>query len=565
MASKVPTTTPQSGDVFPLTKLAPDIQYIVFQSLCYHCGKGENDAMAMLDHDPCEQTQALRNLCLTSKHTKSLAEHILYHFPRIYSYTNFFQTIRARSDLASQVKVVTWVYKEDVERFLLSRRSDTTRDRTPRENIQYLRDLAKELKLSDTGLEFIQTFFHYPQSAEDDVDVHSKQEMHKAFDNLITSLLLGLCPRLEFAFVNLDDGQENSRYHSFPIPTMRFQYLPGLVLERPNGFPSLRTLVVHNTRHADPNALGIDSISFLWKSLPNLQRLIFFRRFEETCPVQPSQPCKDQFDREPLPNLKELRFVHYSRFDRPLPLPAITELVSRCTQLEQFAFSPMALQGVVFPPSQLIRAIAAASCTLRRLVINCLILESSSVDASQLITDLRQFTQLQSVVLDQSVFCRHHHYPNADAPPDCLTRILPASICRLTINMHSHKMSPCAPVVDLLALGAAAANGSFPHLQHLRVQMIYADLDVDYVSATGSASTSVSDIDNSALLAPPDAEMSCPKRETQQMLLTAFAETAVVLDVDCYSGDLCEPSAADWRPPHELRWRFSTLLVRDEL
>lgn len=397
MASDSATSVPQPN-VFPLTRLAPDIQYVIYQSLCRHC-TSESDAMAILYHDPCQQTEILRNLCLVSRRTKSLAQSILYHFPRIYSYTALFRTLRARPDLAGQVKVVTWVYKEDASRPLYPERLTPGRDLTPREDISYLGSLALELKLEerDTGsLEFARTFEPYPKSADEAAEETFKQEMHKAFDNLLISIMLGLCPRLEFASLNLDDGQELDRLQLRPVKAMRFQYLPGLIRQNPSGFPALRTLVIHNTLHNDPNVLNIGSISFLWKALPNLQRLLFFRGFAECEPDAVSPACNDQLDhvdaRESLRSLKELRFVRYARYERLLPLPAIASLISKCTQLERFSFSPMDMEGMVFPPLQLVRALSAASCTLRELIINCPILETYMVDVIQLIIDLRQFS-----------------------------------------------------------------------------------------------------------------------------------------------------------------------------
>lgn len=106
--------------------------------------------MSILYHDPGEETRSLMNLCLTSRHVQSLAQPILYHFPRVYSYTDFFRTLHARPDLASSVKVQRWIYMDEKNRGL-SILYKTGCLRELREDIWYLRSLAIELELSDIG------------------------------------------------------------------------------------------------------------------------------------------------------------------------------------------------------------------------------------------------------------------------------------------------------------------------------------------------------------------------------------------------------------------------------
>ncbi|CEJ91971.1 hypothetical protein VHEMI07653 [[Torrubiella] hemipterigena] len=521
--------------------------------------------MAVLYHDPYEQTRTLGNLCLVSRHIQSLAQGLLYHFPRIYSYAGFFRTIDSRPELANCVKVMTWVYREDVSRFLFPRRDIPGTVLTAREDIWYLRALAMQLKLQNTEvLEFAPIFIDYNENDEDMLDLFFKHEIFKAFDNLVTSIMLGLCSRLEFLSINLEDGQEALRLQSLPRKATRFQYLPGLIHQRPEGFPFLHTLVIQNTLHDDPNVLGIGSLSFLWKSLPSLQRLIFFRSSTEQYPGQVSPACNDQVDdaEESLRYLKELRFVRCSRYDYPLPLPAIANLVSKCTALELFTFSPVLVEGGTFPPSQLVDAISTTACTLRQLVINCPILDASAVDATRLVTDLRQFTQLQSLVLDQSVFCHHHHFPDSDASPECLTSMLPANIHTLTINIHY----PCNPMVDLVALGASVSNGEFSFLRYLRVQVVFAEPSKDDPLDV----TSTSYEQNPALLAlgarlsDPEWSLLAYRKEIRQILSKAFETTNVVLDVDCFRGCLYQPVNADDWSPHRVSTRFSKNLIHEE-
>ncbi|CEJ91030.1 hypothetical protein VHEMI06772 [[Torrubiella] hemipterigena] len=268
-------------------------------------------------HNPREQTNTLSSLCLASRYMRALAERVLDHFPRIYSYTEFFRTLQSRPELAEYVKVLTWVYFEDMGRPWVPLPGKSS---IPRENIWYLRSLATELKLSDLELrKFEETFSEYPQSADSEISANYDDGMCQAFDNLVTSLMLGLCPRLELASVNFEDAQEKLRRQNLPQNPVTFQYLPGLVQQRFDnyGFRSLRTLVIQNTMLDKPNMVAIGSISCVLKALPNLQRLMFYRGFSEEYPDDDLPWSDDELDaaHSSLRNLKELTFTCYSRFE----------------------------------------------------------------------------------------------------------------------------------------------------------------------------------------------------------------------------------------------------------
>lgn len=252
--------------------------------------------MSILYHKPREQTEALRNLCLSSRGMNSLAQRILYHFPRIYSYTDFFRTLRARPELADCVKVQRWVYE-----------NDTRPGNDHREDIFYLRELAAERGLDDTEMdEFSHMFRDYPWGDEQDVTGTGRYEFGIAFDNLITALTLALCPRLEFLSINLDDARHDLR-DCFPDPA-KYRYLPGLV--RPDGFRFLHTLVLQNSLHHDPNMLGLHRVPFIWSLFPSVRRLIFFRgtsedHFGTSILIRDDEPLPE-YSWEALPHLKEL-------------------------------------------------------------------------------------------------------------------------------------------------------------------------------------------------------------------------------------------------------------------
>lgn len=554
-------TTPHCPQ-FPFTKLSRDLQHSVIESLCGHCTNREH-AIAILRHNPRQQTNTLSSLCLVSRHMRALAEGVLYHFPRIYSYTDFFRTIQARPELAGYVKVLTWIYFEDMDRLLLPLPGKSS---IPRENIWYLRSLATELKLSDLELrKFEETFSDYPQSADSEVSSNYDDGMPQAFDNLVTSIMLGLCPRLELASVNFEDAQEMLRRQYLPRNPVVFRYLPGLVQQRfaNYGFRFLRTLVVQNTMQDKPNMLGIGSISCLLKALPNLQRLVFYRGYSEEYPDDDLPWSDDELDtaQSSLHSLKELTFTCYSRFEKPLPLPAIKDLVSRCTQLERFNFSPMGLEKDVFSPRKLIDALSSTTSTLRHLTINCHIAEIFAVGPREVISDLTQFTRLQSLVLDQPTFCHHHHH-EIYIKPDCLTSILPESIYRLTINMYS----PCTPVVDLVALGEAVSKGHFTNLRHLRAQMIFADQKDETRTSNSTpeacdSSKTMSDKSDLNMIKIP--VLNCSRDELRNMLLQAFVATNVALDVACFSGCVKREFIAGCIPPEGTLPKFSINLVQE--
>lgn len=189
--------TAPEGQSFPFTRLPPDIQYNVCQSLCGHCTNA-GEPLAILDHEPDEGTKALRNLCLVSRDLCAASQGILYHFPRIYSYTDFFRTLKARPDLSNSVKVQRCIYKDETERQPESRRED----------IWYLRRLAADLGLDDTdpaAVKAIYTYYH--DRDERDVFGDGRYSVGMAFDSFATALTLSLCSRLEFLTLNLNDTE----------------------------------------------------------------------------------------------------------------------------------------------------------------------------------------------------------------------------------------------------------------------------------------------------------------------------------------------------------------------
>lgn len=519
---------------FPFTRLPPDVQYNVCQSLCAHCGNG--DPMALLYHSPAEQTETLRNLALTSRCMQSLTQGILYHFPRVHSYTDFFRTLRARPDLADSVKVLTWIY-DDERKYHRHWPPSERPERSPREDIIYLRSLAMELKLQDTGLvEFEDMFEYYPAGAEGDDHGSAALAMDVAFDNLATSITMALCARLEFLSINLEDGWHEDRDRPDHQDPAKFPFLPGLIKQRPEGFRFLQTLVLQNTLHHDPNTLGIDRASFLWNLFPNTKCLIFFKcRSEEhnfTDILVPEDELRPEDSWEALPHLKDLRFLRYSRNKRELPLPAIARLISKCKELEKFSFSPGPFLDKPFSPSRLMQIISSTAPTLRQLTVNCPIPNGSAIPPEELVgPELMKFTQLESLILDQAVFCHHHHLPDITKGAGCLTDILPHSLRRLTVNM----CATFAPIVDLVALGEAVSRGSFPNLTHLRAQMTFEDVhwpEVDNPTTKAQHQFRVApNIDRPPEVNKPLLE---PRRSRRRLISSAFEKTRVVLDIECF-------------------------------
>lgn len=528
-------SAPLDAESFPFTRLPPDVQYNVAQSLCAHCGN-EDDPMAILYHDPEDATQALMNLCLVSREMRSLAQGILYHFPRVYSYTDFFRTLHARPDLADNVKVQQCIYGDE-----MGRRPDENGESHHREDIWYLRSLAIELKLDDTDLvTFGKSYIDYPEGRDDDIHGTGYYEMRIDFDNLGSALTMALCPRLEFLAMELDDARlERRGMERFRNPA-KFKYLPGLAKKKPDCLPLVHTLVLRNIWHQDPNTLGIDRMSFLWNLLPNVKRLILFKATVDIetfgyLNIDPSEyDLLSEYSWKVLPHLKELRFLRFGRGDLEIPFPAIKRLVAKCSELEKFVFSPVLLDDNAYPPSRVLDSIVSASATLRHLTINCPISEASYVDAKHLIgSELQQFTALESLILDQAVFCHHHHNPTSTKDPDCLTDILPPDLRRLTLNIHAK----FAAINDIIVLGEAISYGEFPRLVYLRIQMTFEDEHWPEADPPATPREWES-VPTRAPLTGRPAEVNEPllepRRMRKKLITDAFDKTNVRLEIDFF-------------------------------
>lgn len=411
------------------------------------------------------------------------------------------------------------------------------REKPPREDIWYLRSLALELKLQDTELvEFRQTFAYYPAGAEDDDHGSAALATDVTFDNLATSITLALCPRLEFLSVNLEDGWIDDRDCEEHQEPAKFPYLHGLVKQRPEGFRFLHTLVLQNTLHHDPNNLGLDRASFLWNLFPNTKCLIFFKCTSEehsyTDILVPEDEPRPEYSWSALPSLRDIRFMRYSRDSRELPLPAIGRLIANCKELETFVFSPYNFIGKALSPSTLLQTISSSATTLRQLTVNCPIPNATNICVEQIIgPELKQFAQLEKLILDQAVFCYHHHCPDETRSADCLTSILPQSVRQLTINTHA----TFAPIVDLVSLGEATSRGYFPKLANLRVQMTFEDKYWPEVESPADPNERTFRIAPNEERAPEvNQPLLEPRRSQKRLIASAFAETKVLLDIECF-------------------------------
>lgn len=563
---------------FPFTKLPPDIQYNVVQSLCGHCGK-EDDPVAVFYHSTSEQTKTLMSLCLVSREMRSLAQNILYHYPRVYSYTSFFRTLQLRPELADSVKVQTKVYDDILWRRAEDDSGDQGYDNVQdgnqgsedgrgngrervsekdngndkgsdlyREDFSYLMGLVAELKLDNTEVaEFEEIFRHYPSKHAQDFTGVASAELYRVFDNLATCIIMVLCKRLEFLTVNLRDKEYRFMRDSNKWPT-KYPFLPGLVKHTPEGegLRYVHTLVLRNTRHLNSHMLGLDRASPLWLLLPNVKRLVLFYSIASyessvlrgwTTEYEPKDEPQPEYLWEALPHLKELRFVRYGWGPVDLPYIAIERMVSRCTELEKLTFSPALLYEWPFRPSKLLHAISSCAPTLRHLAINCPIPEAAYVDSTCLLgADLKQFTSIESLVLDQAVFCHHHHDPDSAAGAACLTNILPDNLQALTVNIHAW----LSPVIDIIALGDAKARGGFPKLRYLRIQMTFEDKcwpHSDPPPKPSSRSPSPCHMTWAPSEGLPDEvnlPLMEPRKRRQKQVLDAFKGTNVNVQMDFF-------------------------------
>lgn len=406
-----------------------------------------------------------------------------------------------------------------------------------RENIGSLRDLAVEMKLMNSGLgDFNRLFHYYPNENHREIEDAAPENMRMTFDNLIMALIMAFCARLELLSLNVENGR---LVYFLAEWSNRYPYLPTLAKQRPEGLVHLHTLLLRRTMHYSRNILGLDHVSCIWTLFPNVKRLIFFEALWGTDSPQHRLLTRYKPEDEPrpellwkaLPHIKELRFLRYSRRGLQLPLPAIQRFVSKCTSLEKFAFSPVTLDGPVFRPSLLVQGIV--SPTVRHLILNCPIDEAQNVDPAYLVgAELQQFTGLKSLIIDEGVFCRHHHDPENATGSECLTNILPANLETLTVNIHAW----LAAIIDIIALGDAVTAGRFAHLRYLRVQMTFEDR-----CWPATLPPEKGTYQGCGWIAPEEGRpdqvnepLLEPRKKRRKWILDAFKGTKVRVDVDFF-------------------------------
>lgn len=249
------------------------------------------------------------------------------------------------------------------------------------------------------------------------------------------------------------------------------------------------------------------------------------------------------------------------------PLPAMQRLVSRCKGLEKFTFSPLRLSNEffdnIFAPSAVLQTISSAASTLRHLTINCPINEGRFVDTAQLLgPELKTFTQLESLVLDQAVFCHHHHDAAiTKGRRDCLTGILPASLRQLTVNMHTM----FAPLTDLVALGEAVSCGDWPKLAFLRIQMTFEDQY--WPDADPPASLTPYHAVTLREMPPPEVNnpLLASRRALKRKVLNAFEGSKVSIQVE-YFRRRPDTRWSDWHlaSPFAPLWCDAQLIEEEE-
>jgi hypothetical protein len=240
------------------------------------------------------------------------------------------------------------------------------------------------------------------------------------------------------------DGQIKPRRFLSPSTTLR----------------SLRALtLVWRTDYID--VLGLAAATSLLEKAPSLELLQLCN-----CYMAPKGL--------PLENLKWLR-LHDSLFG----FEELRDLAEACSNLETFIFHTSIDDGDILPldygesiPEELQRGLLPCRDTLRHLEIQCGWATCGTYLQNRVITSLKEFTVLETLILDSSCICCREDdgldgssqiNGESSADVNLFLNLLPVSIISVTIN-DSH------PILyePILALAQEVRNGTFPRLKEFR-------------------------------------------------------------------------------------------------
>lgn len=463
--------TPTTLMSFPFLRLPYEIQEHICCQLCTHC---RNEGIPLYSWTIFEDggLTALKELCLTSRAMRHLAQPILFHAADTTSHKELIRSLIERPDLAKYMKVAAnckmrWVFQP-----WPIGPAETDAD------LDDFRQLADTLGFGDDKDPNYDLCFEWYLNQEQNAyrDGWNARRGYMAIDNLLTTMYFSLLPNLEIAAIDLNDGRWPYRRSYSPYtygPSLEYHYLPQYLQKHPTKLSNLKSIVFRHAQQATPDDLGLRRLHFLFKYIPNVRCVIFdwatslhTGSFDDTIPLHP------ELDWEALPELHELHFYPCNHTGETLPLIGIERLIKRCKKLRRFRLHLAAYcQSTAessFSPTRMIECLATASETLTHFSLACSYLLIHNLAPYTLLgSNMSMFTRLTNLDVEEQVFC--HHWLDTAEPATCIINMLPTTVTTLTVRLHDKFRA----IGDVCRLGTAICNGGFPALTSLHVIVQY--------------------------------------------------------------------------------------------
>lgn len=429
--------------------------------------------------------------------------------------------------------------------------------RADREDWEMLKTLARKLDLRDPDDAEYQKTFQYLRECElTDQHGFTQSRAKASFGKLITAMVLVLAPRLQLVVIDIDDGVFAFRHLDPVIP---FPFLPRWLTTTGRTFSSLRTIVFQNAFHHRPDNLGIEAASFLFDATPNVRSVVFqFMGGFEPRYYDSDETKIDLYKRNSLlkwpalGNVRQVCFDPCVRHDDAVPCLGIRNMVQECSRLQRFMFRlRYPAEKELFSPAELMQAVLPARTSLQLMELFCSDAKIPYLRSKSLLTEeLKHFTSLQVLVLDEQLFCDHWNSKPANndcVEADCLVRILPETVTTLTIRLHDKFKA----VPDLVRLGTEKQQGSFPRLVRVQVDVLQ---DFAQTVYHGVRDPEPPGFDHEYLLFGLERSEWGPAviklaQKIRPVILTAFGETECIATVDYLEEQLYTTGEDYWFPP----------------
>lgn len=476
-----------------LLLLPEEIIYSICSLFCAHCcdlddlplGRHFIDDNNILQHRHKQGTLTLQNLVQTCSKLRSTVQPILYHAPTFYSYTRLARTLLSRPDLASAVRVYTYLFRirkygpkypsyavyEDMDFMLETARSQRVVEKNI--SINNLLFIPPDTRETSQPILPTETLLRRPRYAD---YIHIQIEW---FDRLAEETILALLPNLEVVVVRIINRPETTALQGYPFAH---------IFPNPSqNWPLLHTLAIEQITTTGNMIAGISMLHHyqpLLKKAPNLQRLVLSSPDRETKSIPELSSTLP-----PLDGIRQLilhgMIVPSPNYRAAIPQTSyIAELTVLCCNLDSFSVRPRhhatwAWASISeFSPTCHLRDLPTK--TLRHLALH-----SSQVRIRQDIMQeglhlLKDFVALESLIIDEQCICKHwlkdkdqlYSYEGSYIPnstPVCLTSILPPYLKNLTVRLHDKYYA----VGDIVELGKEVAGGGF--LDLARVSVVFLD------------------------------------------------------------------------------------------